>query len=102
MIEIRMSRGYSAWIDDEDEELVRQYKWRPLVQGHTTYAIARLPRKNGKQRSMYMHRLITHAKPGERVLHTDRDGLNNTRQNLHVQVARGAPPRHSASSPAAD
>lgn len=93
MIEIRMSRGYSAWIDDGDEELVNQHKWRPLVQGHTTYAVARLPRKDGKQRSLYMHRLITDAKPGERVLHTDRNGLNNTRQNLHVQAARGAPPR---------
>ncbi len=102
MIEIRMSRGYSAWIDDEDEELVRQYKWRPLVQGHTTYAVARLPRKGGKQRSLYMHRLITNAKPGERVLHTDRDGLMNTRKNLHVQAARGATSQHSASSPTAN
>lgn len=87
MIEIPLTRGYAARIDDEDAELVSRFRWRPLVQSHTVYAIARLPRRNGRQRTLYLHRLIVGAKPGERVLHIDRNGLNNTRDNLCVQEA---------------
>jgi len=85
MVEIQLPHGYVAIIDDDDEGRVRQHRWRPLVQGHTVYAIARLPRLRGKQRSVYMHRLIVEAKPRERVAHRDRDGLNNTRANLDVR-----------------
>jgi AP2-like factor (euAP2 lineage) len=85
MVEIQLPHGYLAVIDDEDEARVRQHRWRPLVQGHTVYAVARLPRLRGKQRSVYMHRLIVEAKPRERVAHRDRNGLNNTRANLDVR-----------------
>ena len=98
MTEIPLTRGYVAIIDDEDAELVSGYRWRVLVQPHTCYAIARLPRLNGKQRTMYLHRLIVGAKPGERVLHADRDGLNATRDNLSVQkAAPDMPPSDSTS-----
>jgi len=85
MVEIQLRNGYVATIDDEDEGRVRQHRWRPLVQGRTVYAIARLPRLRGKQRSIYMHRLVVEAKRGERVEHRDGDGLNNTRANLDVR-----------------
>ncbi len=88
MIEIRLTRGYVAIIDDGDAELVGAYRWRILVQPHTCYAIARLPRLFGKQRSLYLHRLVMDAKPGQSVWHTDKDGLNNVRANLRI---RGAP-----------
>lgn len=87
MIEVPLTNGYAAMIDDEDAELVRRHKWRVLVQPHTAYAIAKLPRKDGKQRTLYMHRLIVGAKPGEHVAHIDRNGLNNTRGNLRVRAA---------------
>jgi len=85
MVEIPLPHGYAALIDDEDEARVRQHKWRPLVQGRTVYAIARLPRLRGRQRTIYMHRLIVEAKRNERVAHRDRNGLNNTRANLDVR-----------------
>lgn len=88
MVEIEMAHGHVAIIDDEDEARVREHRWRPLVHPHTVYAIARLSRLNGKQRSIYMHRLIMDAKPGQRCLHVDRDGLLNTRANLIVVTAR--------------
>ena len=78
-------------IDDEDAELVAAYRWRVLVQPHTCYAVARLPRLYGKQRSLYLHRLILHAGPGERVEHKDHDGLMNCRANLRIRpVGLGA------------
>ena len=85
MVEIQLPHGYVAVIDDDDEERVRQHRWRPLVQGRTAYAIARLPRLRGRQRTLYMHRLVVEAKRGERVEHRDCDGLNNTRANLDVR-----------------
>jgi AP2-like factor (euAP2 lineage) len=85
MAEMPLPHGYVAVVDDDDEALVRQHRWRPLVQGRTVYAIARLPRLRGKQRSIYMHRLIVEAKRNERVAHRDGDGLNNTRRNLDVR-----------------
>jgi len=87
MIEIPLTKGYTARIDDEHAELVSPFRWRALVQSHTVYAIARLPSKDGRQRTLYLHRLVMDAKPGERVLHADRDGLNNTRANLSIQEA---------------
>lgn len=84
MIEIPLTRGYIAYIDDEHAELVGGYRWRVLVQRHTCYAIARLPRREGKQRTLYMHRLITSAKPGQTVWHADRDGLRNVKSNLRI------------------
>ena len=99
MVEIQLRHGYVALIDDEDEARVRQHKWRPLVQGRTVYAIARLPRLRGKQRSVYMHRLIVDAKPRERVAHRDRDGLNNARANLRVRTTSRSGTRRGGGLP---
>ncbi len=91
MIEIPLTRGYAAVIDDEHAELAGGHRWRVLVQPHTCYAVARLPRLFGKQRSLYLHRLILHAGPGERVEHVDRNGLMNCRANLRIRpVGLGA------------
>ncbi len=91
MIEIPLTRGYAAVIDDEHAELAGGYRWRVLVQPHTCYAIARLPRLFGKQRSLDLHRLILNAGPGERVEHIDHDGLMNCRANLRIRpVGLGA------------
>ncbi len=85
MTEIPLTRGYMAVIDDEHADVVGRYRWRVLVQPHTCYAIARLPRLFGKQRSVYLHRPILNAGPGERVEHVDHDGLMNRRANLRIR-----------------
>lgn len=91
MTEIPLTRGYRAVIDDEYADVAGGYRWRVLVQPHTCYAVARLPRLFGKQRSLYLHRLIVRAGPGERVEHVDHDGLMNCRANLRIRpVGLGA------------
>jgi hypothetical protein len=99
MAEIRLPHGYAAVVDDDDEARVRQHRWRPLVQGRTVYAIARLPRLRGKQRSVYMHRLVVEAKRGERVEHRDCDGLNNARANLRVRTTSRSGARRGGGLP---
>jgi hypothetical protein len=91
MTEIPLTRGYAAVIDDEHADVAGGYRWRVLAQPHTCYAVARLPRLLGKQRSQYLHRLVVRAGPGERVEHVDRNGLNNRRANLRIRpVGLGA------------
>ena len=62
MTEIPLTRGYLAVIDDEHADVAGD-RWRVLVQPHTCYAVARLPRLYGKQRSLHLHRLILNAVP---------------------------------------
>jgi hypothetical protein len=91
MIEIPVSKGkYVALIDDEDFELVSQYKWRAYRGGDpgkngTVYAIAHEPMVNGKDRgSVIMHRLIMKAPKGLKIDHWDGEGLNNQKYNLRL------------------
>lgn len=74
--------GRVALVDDEDYELVMQYRWfvderERNCRPHGPYAIANLPRPLRKQISM--HRLLT---GWPRIDHIDHNGLNNQRSNL--------------------
>jgi AP2 domain len=75
--------GRVARVDDQDYELVIQYRWNvwELVRPRCTYIYAITPgRKNGRQYGViYMHKLITGY---ARTDHIDHDGLNNQRSNL--------------------
>jgi hypothetical protein len=77
--------GLFATIDEQDYPLVSAYAWHALSRKHTTYAIANT--WNGQratQRTIFMHRLILGAKPGESCDHIDCNGLNNIRNNLRL------------------
>lgn len=70
----------SAIIDDDDLPLLAGYRrwsiWHPRG-SRTAYARSSL---NGK--TVYLHRLILAAQPGEEIDHIDGNGLNNCRANL--------------------
>jgi hypothetical protein len=82
----RIAAGRVALIDDEDLELVSQYRWwvyeevRPGPRDHGPYAIAFL-RGDPRHRKIGMHNLILSRL---RVDHVDGDGLNNQRSNLRA------------------
>jgi hypothetical protein len=73
-IELANGRGY-ALVDEEDYELVSQYKWC-LLPGHRTDYAQHSIRKGKTQ---LMHRLITGYKQTD---HINGDGLDNRRCNL--------------------
>jgi len=79
MKEIQLVNGGVAFVDDEDFEKVRGYRWRSSTRHNTTYA-----RTCNKGRTLLMHRLIMDAPPGTVVDHRDSNGLNNCRQNLRL------------------
>ena len=95
MIEIQLTRGYVAIVDDEDADLA-QFKWsaKEKKKQNSVYAQRTVYWRddNGKrlQKSEVMHRVILGRKlektltRSELVDHIDRNGLNNTRSNLRI------------------
>lgn len=80
IIEIPLSQGQVALIDEADYALVSQYRWHARKCGKTYYAFSS-QRNGGNQKNIRMHRLIA-GEVGLEVDHIDGDGLNNTRGNL--------------------
>ena len=71
--------GYECIVDDEDYEILNQYKWHPLVspKNHNNiYAMRRIDKKH-----FLMHRFILkfHEYDIENKIldHKDQNGLNN-------------------------
>lgn len=67
-----------ALVDDADYEMVSRYRWHAHPHRRTTYA-RRFWQDNGKQRSQYMHAMITGEAAAD---HDSGDGLDNQRANL--------------------
>lgn len=81
-IEIQLSQGKVAIIDECDAEVVANYSWHALCRPkHTSYATAWI-RDPQQKKKVLMHRVIMNAPQGVEVDHRDGNGLNNTRANL--------------------
>ncbi len=78
-MEIPLTQGKVALIDDEDWPLVAGFKWYAHRNRRTMYVEHCDGRFNVK-----LHRLITSAAPGVEVDHRNGDGLDNRRSNLRV------------------
>jgi hypothetical protein len=79
MIEIPLTQNQIALIDDEDLDLVKNYKWCAWKHKQTYYSHAAT--KNGK---ISLHRLIIGAKTGQLVDHINGNGLDNRKSNLRI------------------
>jgi hypothetical protein len=79
MREVNLTKGYVALVDDEDYELVSQYKWYPEKGTNTYYAKGNIGNKF-RDGSIRMHNLIL----GKLVDHINGDGLDNRRENLRL------------------
>lgn len=102
MKEIPLTKGKVALVDDEDFELVSQYKWHVQKTHRTFYAVTEIigARKAGQRRLLSMQNLILPPPLGKRVDHKDRDGLNNQRSNLrHATNSQNCANRVSGKTP---
>lgn len=77
--------GDVALVSPEDAELVQQYRWLSLRSRNTVYATTYL-RHDGRQTTVYMHRLILQLGFGDtrECDHRNGDGLDNRRVNLRI------------------
>lgn len=76
---VQLTKGFVATVSDQDFSRVQEFKWTAIVAKHTVYAY-----RQYQNRSIYLHRFIKSARPGEEVDHRDGNGLNNCRRNLRI------------------
>ena len=80
----KKAAGRVALVDDEDYDLVMQFRWyvlEPIRHGHTggPYAIARTGHGRKNNPMVLMHKLLTGWPQTD---HRNHDGLDNQRSNL--------------------
>lgn len=79
MIQVRLTQGKVAIIDDDDADKVSAYTW------HVSGGYARAKSyKNGTAKHVHMHRLIIDAPEGILVDHISGDKLDNRKENLRL------------------
>lgn len=83
-MQIQLTRGMVAVIDDEDFDLVRGFRWTAHNASGVCYAAARIKTEGGKYKLVLMHRLILDAPEDCVVDHKDSDTLNNRRSNIRL------------------
>lgn len=96
MKQIKLTKGYTALVSDEDFQKLNAHKWHASEEGRNgakTYAVRRAKKDeyiNGRRYKIRMHREVMGLIPwlfdnGLPVVdHIDGDGLNNTRENLRT------------------
>lgn len=83
---ISLNDGLEVLIDDEDYSLVSEFKWyggKADQARDNWYAQA-----HALGKTIYMHRLLLGAEPGQQLDHIDRNGLNNQKSNLRICTQR--------------
>ncbi len=80
-MEIKLTKGYFATIDDADAHLVVGYSWQASV--HAGHVYARRA-SSQRHRHILMHRVILGLTDDSKIEadHIDGNGLNNKRANL--------------------
>lgn len=80
-VEIILSKGFVAVIDEADFAKVMRYTWCYQMPG---YAVTNMKCFDGSKLRLYLHRLILDAPHGMTVDHINGDGLDNRRSNLRL------------------
>lgn len=105
--EVSTSRGFVTLVSAEDVDLI-SLKWSASPNSNSLIYVKRAIRKDGRQTTLYMHRLVMERMLGrsleyaERVDHIDNNSLNNRRDNLRLstptQNTRNSRKKHSNTS----
>jgi len=82
MKEIKLTRGLTAKVDDEDYDYLMQWKWFAGRTTHKFFTVARTDRTNGIQRKVTMARLIMNTPMNMVCDHVNHDTLDNRKSNL--------------------
>lgn len=80
---IYLSQGKVTQVSDEDFAELSKFNWYALKIKEKFYAARKVGGRQNRQ-TILMHRQISQAPANMLVDHKDKDGLNNTRENLRV------------------
>lgn len=85
MIEVPLTQGKVALIDDEDAERVLAYKWTALsTRKPGRWYARRSVWIDEKSTTIYLHRFIANAPREVHIDHRNGDGLDNRKENLRI------------------
>jgi hypothetical protein len=89
---IKLTQGQCAIIDAEDYDRVAALAWHahkePGYSKTTFVALHSLPRRQGRTRSISMHRFILDAPPNNLIDHRNGNPLDNRKENLRLATKR--------------
>lgn len=84
MKEIILNKNKVAFVDDDLFDELNKFKWRADKQHNTFYA-ARTIVVNGKNKVIYMHRIILNLTDSNVFVdHKNRNGLDNQKENIRT------------------
>jgi hypothetical protein len=84
-LKVRTNNGVVFEIDQEDYDRVRGFHLHAQPDTYTTYIYIRVKDPGARKIvSLSLHRYLLKPPPGSVVDHKDRNGLNNTRENLRI------------------
>jgi hypothetical protein len=78
--ELEVMRGKPTFVDDEDYDRVKGFKWGVKANDSVGASI--------ENTILYLHRFIMDAKPGEVVIHKNGNKHDNRRENLELRCPR--------------
>lgn len=86
VVEIPLTQGLFAVIDEVDAPAVLAHKWHAVVQTPTLQYAARSVVHGSSRRRIYMHRFLLSAQPSRTTVvdHINHNGLDNRRGNLRL------------------
>lgn len=88
-VEIKLTQGFVAIVDDEDADLADQFMWRAVTSSPYKYGVT-LVKQGKSHKSAMMHRMIMERMlgraliKGEVVDHINHNGRDNRRCNLRL------------------
>lgn len=87
---VPLTKGYEAIIDAADVAEVAGFNWHTRISGKTAYATTNSAKcELGRQRPIWMHRVLMRAPDGAEVDHINGDGLDN-RKSTNLRLATRA------------
>lgn len=85
MKEIKLTKGYTALVDDEDFDELSKYKWQAQIRPRAIYVQRGYwDSKQKKQIIVFIHRQIMRCPKGLVVDHINHNGLDNRKENLRI------------------
>ena len=83
MRRIKLTQNKFALVDDDMFDYLNKWKWYANKLGNAWYAQRKSKLKNGKWKTLFMHRIVLRKTTKDLVLdHINHNGLDNQRANL--------------------